>query len=124
MNMDTIIEYIKAEKIDDAIEAIKNEISGIDWNYVDENDQEAPTNSELWSEQQWKDGDLHSVLNDLQSARLCPDRKDRKYFLETAILKIQIMQGVKGANEKLDRVIATGAATPEALLRRFEGGNN
>lgn len=30
MNMDTIIEYIKAEKIDDAIEAIKNEISGID----------------------------------------------------------------------------------------------
>ncbi|ACF47367.1 hypothetical protein Paes_2376 (plasmid) [Prosthecochloris aestuarii DSM 271] len=99
--------------------------SGIDWNYDDEDDDpDAPVHSELWPEQQWKDSDFRSILNDLQSAKLCPDRKDREYFLQTALLKIQIMQGVKGANKILDRVIATGAATAEALLRRFEGGNN
>ena len=123
--MNHIIILIRENKIEEAIAEIKSMQSGIDWNYSENpDDVEAPVNSDMWSEQQWADGKLFTILNDLYSARVCPDSRDKAHFCKTAILKIKVLQGIKGTRKELDRVATTAAVAAEAQLRKHNGGNN
>lgn len=117
--MKKVIQLIKGNNIEQAIKELKGMQSGIDWNY-----EEADLPPGSWPEQQHRDGGIDSILNDLRCARFLPNIKDKEHFKKSAILRIQVLEGVKGAAEELDRVTATAAAAAEAELRRHEGGNN
>jgi hypothetical protein len=119
-----IIGMIEANDLTGAIQTVKSLQSGIDWNYADNDEEEDASGAgEYWPKQQWDDGELYSVLNDIHSARMFPGA-DREHFKQVAILRLRVISGDASARKQLERAIATGAAAAEGQLRRYEGGNN
>lgn len=114
----TAIDQIEGRQYAEAIETLKGLQSGIDWNFVDEEDgSEAGVPVEQWTDQKKLDGLLYSPINSLHMLRLSGFDA---HFHRRVKLEIEVIGGKKGAAEALEILTTTGAVAAEKALEQHD----